>query len=93
MTPTVAALEVAAVARTGSRSRAITAASGRCTIGADADHVDAALARQREVVDVEDRELGPAGLEQLRRVGGRRGLADLELDAGLVVTRRSPSAA
>jgi hypothetical protein len=36
-------------------------------------------------VDVEDREVGAAGLEELRRVGGRRGLADGELDAAVGV--------
>ena len=79
MTPTVPPSRSAG-ARTALRSPAITAASGRCTIAADPDQVEAAFARDREVVDVEDREVGPAGLEQLRCVGGGRRLADLELD-------------
>ena len=52
---------------------------------ADADQVEAALAREREVVDVEDRELRPVAGEELRRVGRRRRLADVERDAGVVV--------
>ena len=47
MTPTVAALEVARARRPRRGRRAITAASGRWTIGADADQVEAALAGER----------------------------------------------
>ncbi len=36
---------------------------------ADPDDVDSALAREAEIVDVEDRELGPPGGKQLRCVG------------------------
>jgi hypothetical protein len=52
---------------------------------ADADQVEAPLAGDREIVDVEDRELGPAAREQLRRVGGGGGLADRQPDAGVLV--------
>src|SRR5579862_6206348 len=40
--------------------------------GHDPDDVGATLARDRQVVDVEDREVDPAGLEQLDRIGGGR---------------------
>ena len=46
-----------------------------------ADEVAALLARQAEVVDVEDRHVGAAALEQLQRVGRRARLADRQLDA------------
>ena len=46
-----------------------------------ADDVAPLLAREPEVVDVEDRHVGASGLEQLERVGRRARLADLELDA------------
>ena len=49
----------------------------------DADQVDALLARDREVVDVEDREVGAAGPQQLRGVG--RGARRLDLDVDAVV--------
>jgi hypothetical protein len=47
------------------------------------DHVEPALPGERQVVDVEDRELGAAGLEQLRRVGRRGRLADGQIDAAV----------
>ena len=51
-----------------------------------ADEVGALLAREPEVVDVEDREVGAAGLELLQRVGRGARRLDVELDAlGLVV--------
>jgi hypothetical protein len=51
-----------------------------------ADDVAALLAREPEVVDVEDRHVGAARLQQLQRVGRGARLADLQLDAlGLVV--------
>ena len=55
----------------------------------DADEVAALLAGEREVVDVEDREVGAAGDEQLDRVGRVRRRADVQLDAerGVVAAR------
>ena len=50
-----------------------------------ADQVEAALAGDPEVVDVEDREVGAAGGEQLRRVGRFARLADRQVDAGVAV--------
>ena len=50
-----------------------------------ADEVAALLARQPEVVDVEDREVGPAGLQQLQRVGRGAGPADRQPHALRVV--------
>ena len=50
-----------------------------------ADQVEAALAGDPEVVDVEDREVGAAGREQLRRVGRFARLADVEVDPGVSV--------
>ena len=47
----------------------------------DGDEVDAALAGDAEVVDVEDREVGAARLQQLGGVRAARRLADLEVDA------------
>ena len=44
----------------------------------DADDVAALLARQPEVVDVEDRHVGAAGLQLLERVGRGAGAPDLE---------------
>ena len=46
-----------------------------------ADDVLARLAREPEVVDVEDGEVGPAAAEQLERVGRGAGLADRERHA------------
>ena len=46
-----------------------------------AHEVASLLARDPEVVDVEDRHVGAAALQQLQRVGRRARLADLELDA------------
>jgi hypothetical protein len=40
-----------------------------------------AFAGDREIVDVEDREIGPAGLEQLERVRARRRRLHVEVDA------------
>ncbi len=51
----------------------------------DADEVAAALARDREVVDVEDREVGAPGDEQLDRVRRVRRHADAQVDAQRVV--------
>ena len=45
----------------------------------DADDIEPPLAGDREVVDVEDRKLRPAGLEQLGSVGRRRWLLDVEV--------------
>ncbi len=70
---------------TGPSSGAITEASGALTIGATANEVETALPGDPEVLDVEDGEVGAAGLQQLRGVGRVAGLADLELDAGLAV--------
>ena len=54
-----------------------------------ADEVAALLPRQPEVVDVEDRDVDPAGLEQLQRVGRGAGPADRAADAlRLVVAAR-----
>ena len=51
-----------------------------------ADDVGALLAREPEVVDVEDREVGAARLELLERVRRRARRLDVELDAlGVVV--------
>ena len=71
--------------RTGPSPRAITAASGRCTIGITPTRSRPVLAGDPEVVDVEDREVGPAGREQLRRVGRFARLADRQVDAGVAV--------
>ena len=46
-----------------------------------ANQVGALLARQPEVVDVEDRHVGAAALQQLQRVGRRARLADRQLHA------------
>ena len=51
----------------------------------DPHHVKAALARQAQVVDVEDRELGPAGLEQLRSVGRARRLLHAQVDPRVAI--------
>ena len=68
MTPTRVALEVARAAH-----RAVAAGDHRGQRPLHdrhhADEVEAALAGDPEVVDVEDREVGAAGREQLRRVG------------------------
>ena len=65
---------------------ASTAASGPLHERHHADDVAALLAREPEVVDVEDRQVGAAGLQQLQRVGRRAGRLDLQLHAlGLVV--------
>ena len=58
-----------------------------------ADQVDAALAGDPEVVDVEDRELDLAGAEQLRRVGRFARRLHLQVDAGVVVEALGASAA
>ena len=50
-----------------------------------ADDVEALLAGDPEVVDVEDREVDAAGGEQFRHRAGVAGLADLEVDAGVLV--------
>ena len=50
-----------------------------------ADQVDAALAGDAEVVDVEDGEVGAARGEQLRRVGRFARLADRQVDALVAV--------
>ena len=71
--------------RTGPLRGAISAASGRWTIAIVADDVEALLAGDPEVVDVEDREVDAAGGEQFRHRAGVAGLADLEVDAGVVV--------
>ena len=57
----------------------------------DPDEVEPALAGDREVVDVEDRELRPAGLEQLGGVGRRRGLLNVQVDprVAVVAARRA----
>ena len=67
--------------RTAPSPRAITAASGRCTIGITPTRSRPLLAGDAEVVDVEDREVGAAGGEQLRRVGRFARLADRQVDA------------
>jgi hypothetical protein len=54
-----------------------------------ADQVAALLARQPEVVDVEDRHVGRPALEQLQRVGRGARLADLELDPSALSKPRS----
>ena len=52
----------------------------------DADDVAALGAREREVVDVEDREVGAPGEQELRRVGAAGRRADAEVNAlGLVI--------
>ena len=51
----------------------------------DPDDVLAPLAGDREVMDVEDREVDAAGLEQLDRVGRRRRDDDVQVDAGVDV--------
>ena len=57
--------------------------------GHDADEVGAALAGQAQVVDVEDREVGLAGLQEPQRVGRLTRAADVELGAlGAVVAAR-----
>jgi hypothetical protein len=50
-----------------------------------ADHVETMLARDRKVVDVQDRELNRSRLQQLGGVRRRRGLLDVEIGAGLLV--------
>ena len=80
MTPIVAPARSAGV-RTTPPSAAITAASGRWTIAPTPTRSSACLAGDREVVDVDDRKVGPAGLEQPWRVGRGARLADLELDS------------
>ena len=50
-----------------------------------ADDVEALLAGDPEVVDVEDREVGAPGGEEFRHRAGVAGLAHLEVDAGVVV--------
>ena len=54
------------------------------------DQVEAALAGDAEVVDVEDREVGAAGGEQLRRVGRFAGLVDLQVDSRVGVEALAP---
>ena len=51
----------------------------------DPHHVEAALPRQAQVVDVQDRELGAARLEQLRGVGRRRWLLYPQVDPRVAV--------
>ena len=49
------------------------------------DQVEPVLAGDPEVVDVEDREVGAAGLQQLRRVGRFARLVDRQVDSVVVV--------
>jgi hypothetical protein len=49
------------------------------------DQVEAALAGDPEVVDVEDRELGASAGEQLRGIAGFPRLLDPQVDAGVLV--------
>ena len=54
------------------------------------DQVEALLAGDPEVVDVEDRELGAAGGEQLRGVGRFARLVDRQVDPGVLVEALAP---
>ncbi len=67
------------------RGCAITAASGRSTIAMIPTRSAPVLAGDRQVVDVEDREVDPPGLEQLDAVGRRRRRDHVQRDAGLAV--------
>ena len=76
MTPTRVAVEVAR-ARDRPSARAMTAASGRCTIGITPTRSSPRSRAIAEVVDVEDRELRAPAEQQLRRVGRFAGAATL----------------
>ncbi len=81
--------DVVAVEVAGAADRAVGAGDHRGQRGVDdrhhPDQVEAALAGDPEVVDVEDREVGAAGGEQLRRVGRFARQVDCEVDAGPLV--------
>ena len=63
----------------------MTAASGCCTIAITPDQIEALLAGDSQVVDIEDREVGPPRRQQFRRVGRFPRHVDAEIDPCVAV--------